>query len=141
MSIMNSLSKLAKSVSDNASNVAKKSSEMFEITKINLAIQGEEDKIKSIKNEIGGTLFTKFINGQAVDPDIIENCNSIILVQNQISELQLKISKLKNLHICDKCGQEVVLNSIFCPKCGGKQDIPDSVIDEDSEAKEIIKSI
>lgn len=140
MSLMNSLSKLAKSVSDNASNVAKKSSEMFEITKVNLAIQAEEDRMKIIQNEIGAIIFGKFSNGQEVDPDIIQNCNSIIQVQNQIAELQIKITKLKNLHICEKCGEEVVLDSVFCPKCGGKQDITEYVA-TDVEEKEIIKSI
>jgi rRNA maturation endonuclease Nob1 len=127
MSLMNNLSKLAKSVGDNASNVAKKSADMIELTKLNLAIQAEEDKIKLAHNEIGAIIFAKFNSGEAVDPDIIQYCNSIIEVQNQISAVQLKISKLKNTRICEKCGHEIILSSVFCPKCGEKQPIEESV--------------
>jgi len=133
MSIMDDLSKFAKSVSSNASNMVKKSGEMIELTRLNIAIQAEEDKIKLAQNEIGANIFAKFNKGETVDSDIIEYCNSIIQVQNEIEEIQLKITKLKNMHICEKCGQEVGLNTGFCPKCGEKRAAEESVPKPDIE--------
>lgn len=134
MSFMNNLSRIAKSVGDNASNMAKKSGEMIEITKLNMAIQSQEDKIKIAKNEIGATIFSKFEEGQAVDPDIIQYCNTINQVKNDILEIQLKISKLKNVLSCEKCGQEIALDTDFCPNCGEKH-----VMQEASTPKVVIE--
>lgn len=120
MPFMDDFSKLAKTVGDSASNVAKKSAEILEIGKLNLSIQSEENKIKELKTEIGDIILSKFEqNGQA-DPDVLEICGQIITIKNNIQNKQKKILALKHIPVCLNCGSPVTPNSTFCIKCGAK---------------------
>ena len=115
------LSKIAKSVGDTAQNAAKKSAEMLEVTKLNMSIQSEQDKIKAVKAEIGNIIFTKFEQGDNVDADVLEACSKIVTIKESILALQQKVAELKNVKLCCKCGNELPLNASFCQKCGSNQ--------------------
>lgn len=124
MPFMDHLSKIAKSVGDTAQSAAKKSAEMLEVTKLNMSIQTEQDKIKALKTEIGDIVFSKFEQGGKFDEnmlDILETCSKIVAAQDNINAIQHKIAELKNVKLCCKCGNELPLAASFCQKCGTKQ--------------------
>ena len=60
MDIKNSFSNLAKNVSGGATQVAKKSGELLEISKINSNINSNEDKIYELYCKIGEIVFKKY---------------------------------------------------------------------------------
>lgn len=106
MDFKNAFSKIKKTAVDTASNVAqsakessaviaKKSGELIEISKLNLAINSEESKIKEIYQEMGKRVFEKHINGYYIDPDLVQDCTEISLINEKIKGLKAKIDDIK----------------------------------------------
>ena len=122
MPFMNSISKIAKSVGDQATIASKKANDALEIAKINSSIKTEENKIEKLKTEIGNKIFRKFQNGELVDNEALEGCNAIIEIINAVDGLQNKIILIKNVKVCSNCNAEITLNAPFCPKCGANQE-------------------
>lgn len=123
MPIMDSLSKIAKSVGDGAKTAVKKSEDMVEIAKLNKAITNEEDRIKLTYNEIGKIVYSKYERNEAVEDELIQFCNKIDEFQNNILSIKQKIAEIKNVKVCSNCGTEVEPTSEFCVKCGTKLEI------------------
>lgn len=114
-----------KKVSEAAQSAAKKSSELVEVTKINMSISSEEDKIKKHFSKIGEEIYAKYAEGNEIDPDFMEMCQEIGTIREKINDLKAKIMELKNVKLCTNCGAELDRSIVFCPKCGTKQeDIP-----------------
>lgn len=122
MPFMDNLSKLAKQVGDGAKVAAKKSGDMVEVAKINMAINSEEDKIKGLYMEIGKMVFENFENTNAVDGAYADNCNRITEIKKNIADMRQKIVDIKNSKTCSACGEDMGLDVMFCPKCGAKQE-------------------
>jgi hypothetical protein len=96
MPFKDSLSKIAKSIGDGAKSAAHKSGDMMEITKLNMSISSEENKIKGIYSKIGEVLYKKFADGQLVDDDLMELCTGIKAIEDNICSMRQKIEELKN---------------------------------------------
>jgi ribosomal protein L40E len=60
MSFKDDFSKIAKSISEGASSAAKKSAELYEISKLNLSIQAEKRKIKELEEKIGHIIYKRY---------------------------------------------------------------------------------
>lgn len=133
MPIMDSLSKFAKSVGDGAKTAVKKSEDMVEIAKLNKAISNEEDRIKLTYVEIGKDIYSRYEKKETIQEELVELCNRIDEFQKNIMDIRVKIAQLKNTKLCSSCGAELELNSEFCVKCGGKQEIVQSEVDESVE--------
>jgi ribosomal protein L40E len=127
MAIIDKLSKIAKSVSDEAVNVAKKSGELIEITKLNNAISTEEDKINAVLPKMGNIIYQRFKNGENIDPELLTYCNKIEDIKANIAALKQKILEVKNIKICPGCNSELSPEVVFCPKCGAKQETAEVV--------------
>lgn len=112
---------LGKNIAGAAQAAAKKSSEMVGVTKLNMNINSEEDKIKVLTVEIGKMVIEKFKSGETLSPDLAEKCTAISEIEETIKELREKIREVKNIRICDSCGAELERTITFCPKCGAKQ--------------------
>jgi predicted RNA-binding Zn-ribbon protein involved in translation (DUF1610 family) len=123
MPIMDSLSKIAKSVGDGAKTAVKKSEDMVEIAKLNKSITNEEDRIKLTYNEIGKKVYLKYENNEIIEDELIEFCHKIDEFQNNILSIKQKIAEIKNVKVCSNCGAEIELATEFCVKCGAKQEI------------------
>ena len=134
MPFFDNVSKIAKSVGDTAKNAAKKSEDVVEKTKLNMAISSEEDKINEYYNKLGQVVFEKIEKGEIEDSDLSVICSNIVNSKNIIENTKLRILELKNIKVCPKCGNKVKLDITFCPKCGTK--IEDPVIIENSENDE-----
>ncbi|NSW89623.1 MAG: zinc-ribbon domain-containing protein [Firmicutes bacterium] len=113
---------LSKKVSEAAQAAAKKSTELVEITKLNMNISSEEDKIKKLYIKIGESIYAKFCSGLQIDPDFINDCEEIKSHLEAIKGLKAKIMEIKNIKLCTSCGTEIDRNVMFCPKCGAKQE-------------------
>ncbi|NMB98242.1 MAG: zinc ribbon domain-containing protein [Clostridiaceae bacterium] len=119
---MSFFDKLGKRVGEAAQVAAKKSSDLVEITKLNMSISTEEDKIEKTYAKIGKEIFAKFNSNDEVDPDVIEFCKEIKTYQDNILNLKAKLMDLKNIKLCIKCEAELDKDALFCPKCGAKQE-------------------
>lgn len=99
-------------------NVAQKSSDVVETTKLNVSISQEKDKINKLYSELGAAVHEQFKAGN--DLGFGEKCSLISGYEAKIEELQMKIMEIKNSAKCPGCGTEVSLETTFCPQCGTK---------------------
>lgn len=90
-----SLTKIAQSVEEGATIIAKKSSDVVEISKLNFNISNEEKNIKNKYEEIGKIIFGKYKNNEIIDKDLEECCKQLDNSLTIIKELSNKISNLK----------------------------------------------
>lgn len=120
--IMAFLENLGKKVGEAAQAAAKKSGELVEITKLNVNINSEEDKIQKLYNQIGKTLFEKYSATGAVDEDLKEPCEAIKVHEQNVKNLREKIMEVKSVKSCVSCGAEMEKAQIFCSKCGAKNE-------------------
>lgn len=121
---MSFLENLGKTISGAAQTAAKKSGEMVEITKINMAIGSEEDKIEKLQLQMGKKVYDNFVAGTAVSLDDFKDaCNEIVERYNTIKDLKTKIMDVKNIKLCQACGTELEKEVQFCNKCGAKQEV------------------
>jgi DNA-directed RNA polymerase subunit RPC12/RpoP len=111
MDFVNELKKFGK-------NVAQKSSDIIEITKLNMSISQERDKINKLYREIGEAVYQQYKLGN--DLGFGDKCGQVFEVESKIEEYQNKIMQIKNLAKCPGCGSEVGTETIYCSYCGAK---------------------
>jgi archaellum component FlaC len=98
---------LSKKVTDTAKAAAKKSSELVEVTKLNMAIGSEEEKIEKTYSAIGKIVYELYDAGEEVNAEFSEQCEKIKSYEANIKDMKQKILDLKNIKICSSCGAEV----------------------------------
>ncbi|MGE5327980.1 MAG: zinc ribbon domain-containing protein [Deltaproteobacteria bacterium] len=120
---MSFLENLGKTISGAAQTAAKKSGEMVEITKINMSIGSEEDKIEKLQMQIGKKVYENSVAGTPISADDFKDaCNEITERNNTIKDLKAKILEVKSIKLCTSCGAELEKEVQFCNKCGSKQE-------------------
>ncbi|NLN65999.1 MAG: zinc ribbon domain-containing protein [Clostridiaceae bacterium] len=99
-------------------NVAQKSSDVVETTKLNMSISQEKEKINRLYNEMGAAVYEQYKMGN--DLGMSEQCSQIAEFEAKIEEYQNKILEIKNAVKCPQCGTEVSAETVFCAQCGTK---------------------
>ncbi len=117
------LENLGKKVGEAAQAAAKKSGELVEVTKLNVSINSEEDKIQKLYTQIGKTVYEKFAASGMADDEVLESCNSIVAIEQNIKVLREKIAEVKGTKQCVGCGIEMERSQVFCSKCGTKNEL------------------
>jgi ribosomal protein L40E len=115
------LSKIGKYIEDGVSNVAYKSENLFEVSKLNMAISSEEKMIDDICKKIGKKIYKDYKEKKINDKSLIDKCEEIDEIEKDISALKKKLLKLKDKKACKKCGAEMEKFATYCPKCGKEQ--------------------
>ena len=113
---------LGKKVGEAAQAAAKKSNELVEVTKLNMSVNTEEDKVSKLYGEMGRKLYASYKAGEEALPDFTGDFEQINVCEQNIKEIRRKIMELKNVKLCQKCGAELAPTAMFCPKCGAKQE-------------------
>jgi Zn finger protein HypA/HybF involved in hydrogenase expression len=101
-------------------NAVKASSDFLEVTKINLSISSDEERIKGIMFEIGKAVYETYNVGKPVEAELSIKCDEIVTLEKSIEEKKQKIAEIKNLKQCTGCSSEIDENAIYCPQCGKK---------------------
>lgn len=127
------LENLTKRVGEAAQTAAKKSGELVEITKLNLNVNAEEDKVNKLYLQIGKKVYASYISGEAADSTIQNDCRTITEHEGTIKEIKDKIMQVKNVKICVGCEAEMEKTAMFCVKCGTKVENNEPIINEQVE--------
>lgn len=106
-----------------AQAAAKKSGELVEVTKLNVNINSEEDKIHKLYTQIGKVTFEKYSASGVAEDNVREACEAIVVLEQNVKALRDKIAEVKGTKQCIGCGTEMEKNQIFCSKCGAKNEI------------------
>lgn len=115
---------MGKKLGEAAQAAAKKSGELVEVTKLNVNINSEEDKMQKLYNQIGKKVYDKYSSTGAADEDFIEDCEAIKVHEQTVKSLRDKILEVKSMKACVGCGAELERNQIFCSKCGTRNEVP-----------------
>jgi hypothetical protein len=128
MSVLNDITKV---VTETAKNAAKMSYDMVEVTRLNVAIGGETDKIHKLFYQIGEKVYEKYLEkSDIIDDEIAESCGTVKDLEKNIAEMRSKILSLKKAKECPKCKEILDIDMVFCYKCGEKQPVVEIIIEE-----------
>ncbi len=94
MSFKGAFSKLGNTVKKTADNIAEKSSDVIETTKLNMTIKDEEDKISKSYIALGKLVYESYIDGREI-VDLKGSCDSIKEKYDKIYNLKCKIKNIK----------------------------------------------
>jgi len=89
-------------------------------TKMNYAINGNEDKIKNILSEIGAIVYEEYKSGCEFPENIDVKLKAVENLYDEIAELKAKIAEMNKTVVCPKCGNYIASDSVFCANCGFK---------------------
>lgn len=117
MAILDSVSG---AVSKMARGIAKGTNKVVESSKLTIDLLEKKDLLKDMYAEIGKML------ANSDDDDVFEKLGvsdkvlAINKLSNEIVELKIKLSELKNTKKCPDCGANISKNSAYCNICGAK---------------------
>ena len=137
MPFVDNITKIAKTVGGGAAsaatNIVKKSSQVVEISRHTVTMAANEDRIDDIYKQIGKYVFKKFEAGEEQNSEIINKCVQIRTIEEENEGLKEKISELKNMKVCHKCGYVMKKEILYCSQCGAKQAIIHEEKTEDNQ--------
>ncbi len=119
---MSILENVGKKISGAGKAAIKASGDLVQVTKLNLEIKSEENKIEALMLEMGNAVYEKYKDGSPVDAELSIKCDEVTKCMDSIEELKAKIAEVKNLKKCSGCASEVDKDDTFCCKCGTKLD-------------------
>ncbi len=109
-------------VTDTARVGVRKAGEVVEITKLNISINAEEERILKVYAEMGKYVYDLYRNGKLVDENLKAMCGMIDSSRESIQEMRKRILDIKGMKLCPACGNELELDMVYCPQCGKKQE-------------------
>lgn len=112
-----------KKIEDATKTAAKKSNELVEITKINVEIKSEEDKIKKVYTEIGEKVYENYNADDEVFDGFKELYDEIESSKTKVHKLNERALEIKNIKLCNTCNEELSKDNLYCDKCGAKQEV------------------
>lgn len=121
--------------------VKNKSVHIYDVTKLNLALNDTQGKLDKHYQKIGEIIYGKYLDNRDLDEEIENYCEEIDAFIAEINELKERISTLKNTSLCPSCGQNTEKGSEYCSKCGsklaGNDDDVIQVVDVDDISKTV----
>lgn len=123
---MSVLDNITKRVTDTAKAAAKKSGSVVEVTRLNMNISAEEEKVRKIYADMGKQLYEDYTEGKIVGEKLLEHCERIDEIVSNIDVMREKVLELRNVKACPNCGMELDIDMTYCYKCGRKQEEPEA---------------
>ncbi len=115
------LDDIKKSATDVANKAVKKTEEITGVAKLQMNIKMKEAKLSSVYEEIGRMFYSAERNGVDFTSEIAGSILKADTLKVEIASAKAEIAKLRNLVICEGCGNEIANDAAFCSFCGMKQ--------------------
>jgi len=112
------MSELKETVVKITNSITKTSGEIFKNAKLSINLASEEEKLKSIYNEIGKKVHEIYIYGGSLGTAFDDKIKLAEAQQEKINDLRNRIDAVKGTKTCVSCGKTMEKNAEFCPKCG-----------------------
>ena len=109
---------LGNKLSNKGKDIAKRTKDFSDTTKLNHEISKNQDLINSTYNKIGKIYFNNY--SELDCPELKELCASIVEANAKIEDLKKEINLIKGLTTCPQCKKDVSVDAIFCGNCGAK---------------------
>jgi len=113
MSIFDKVNKMAK-------NVTEKASEAMETTRLNAKVGEENRNIMEYQKKIGEIIWNKFESGEVLSPELADVCENIKNSKDVIAGIMIEIQKLKDeeMPVEENVKAAAEVNGVICPACG-----------------------
>ena len=105
-----------------AQNAVSKSKEMAEITRLNMEISNQEQRLRELYGQLGQYLVENADLVPADRQDAQALLQDVAQVKAGIEASKATLLEVRNVNICPGCGAEVSRSSKFCPSCGAQMD-------------------
>jgi len=115
---------ISKKVSETAKAAARMSGDIVEVTKLNVNIGAEEDKIRKAFTDIGKNVYDYYTKDEELPEGLEELCRKVESYEKNIMEMKKKILELKKVKACPECETELEIDMEYCYKCGKRQEMP-----------------
>ncbi|QUH24541.1 hypothetical protein [Serpentinicella alkaliphila] len=116
---MSFVEKFSEAVSESVKMISSKSSNMVEISKMNLSIRKREKEIESLFMEIGEFIYNQMRGrGNISIEDIQGLLNRIDYLKNDVDTLEKLVFKMQDFRTCDYCKEVFERDVSYCPICG-----------------------
>ncbi len=130
MTIFNNIKRGA---TDAANKAAKKTGEITNIAKLTMNIKNAETKLGDVYEEIGRLFYTAERTGEDCTSEIAANIMKADKIKADIANFKAEIAVLRNVVVCENCGNEVNADFAFCNFCGTKIEKPAPAAEEAAE--------
>ncbi len=114
-----------------------KTSNVVDITKLNISKSNTESKITKLYAKIGEIIYDEYLSGREFDGELGETMVEIDEFTAELTEIKDKIASLKEGINCPKCGEQNPIENEYCSKCGEKLDIEEDYYDDDEEYESV----
>ncbi len=128
------LDDLKDKASDAAVVAGRAVSDVYEATRIKMAIAEKKGTVKAIFKEVGEMVYNSYKDGEIDKDEIEDKISEIDSIMEEIAALKDKQMKIKKLRSCAGCGSKIPEDCKFCPKCG--KDLTET---EESAEAEIVE--
>ena len=129
---MDFFQKIGNTLSNTGNDIAKKTKDMSDISRLNHEITKQQEFINRTYSQIGKLYFDNY---STLDyPELKELCDSIKEANKKIEDFKSEITQIKGIINCPKCNAEVSTTATFCGNCGYK--LKEDVINSESTTTE-----
>ena len=113
------VSDFAKDAATKTAGIVKdKSGEIYEITKLSIAISDAESKIDKLFKNVGILTYRDYENGFELSDDITALLKDVDDKFKDIEVMKAKIGEIKSTKVCPKCNASNAKSANFCQNCG-----------------------
>ncbi|QEK12463.1 zinc ribbon domain-containing protein [Crassaminicella thermophila] len=119
---MDFMDKLAQKVSSGTRMISQKTDEIIEIAELKIDLKNIEEEIEEAKLYIGELVYKYFLSKNESMPvsAINSKCREIQRMEYEKNRIKTRLNKIKGLKYCNFCGEVIIDEENYCPKCGHK---------------------
>lgn len=125
------------SASESAGKYAKiafdKTTNMVDVTKLNLAKSDTENKMSKLYAKMGEKIYTEYLNGTEFDGEFGEIMQELDKYKEELDGIKEKLLTIKSASVCPECGERNPKENEYCSACGAKLTADDAEAENDDE--------
>lgn len=126
------MAELFEGIRERATKAAFEADKLRRITQVRATIRGLRKELERKRKEIGDSALQLYDAGQLTQPQLVELCEQLAPLRNQIREKEAKIESIRKEkppeaptpalygHVCPRCKIKFPEEVDFCPRCGTK---------------------
>lgn len=100
--------------------VADKTSNIVDVTKLNISLSDTEKKINKLYTSIGEKIYEDYKGGSELPEKLTDLCDQISQFMGEADSIRQQIAELKSSVACPSCGVLNGKDGEYCSKCGQK---------------------
>lgn len=122
---MSFLDKIGSSVAEAGDTITQKTKDLSEQNRLTKEISMRKADREACLKNLGEAVYTAKLQGTTADVDAL--IEQIKILDGTLRNLTLSLNDIKGIATCESCGADVQSGVQFCPNCGSKMKVQDTV--------------